>query len=364
MKHKVCYVLPEYREDASTHFSYIGKLLETAGRDLDIFLVILRGEKPKSDLGCSKIVVLNGSNFLIRNAKLKYWFFWARLKGYRDFYVHYSFFAAFVAKVFFARVFYWNCGEPWKFKRSFFRERFERLVYASIDFLVTGAPLLADEYAKHYSVKRERIKIMPNWIDLARFRGLPDKVALRKELGLPEDKKIVLFAHRLSPRKGSRMILPVMGGVLEKRSDAYFAIVGNGPDEALLRARLGNSSPLKTSVRVFGAVANRDIQKYFAAADVYFMPSREEGFPRTILESMASGIPVVGSDVGAVREILPKTQTSYIFSPEDEKGFARGLLEVLSLYPWQLDEVKKELHDRAAEFDTSKGVKKFIELFL
>ena len=199
-----------------------------------------------------------------------------------------AFFASLVG-----RTFYWNCGEPWKYKRNFLREFFERAVYKMITFQVTGAASLADKYADYYGISVNKIKIMPNWIDLKRFASPLSRGAARDKLNLPHDAKIVLFAHHLSPRKGSRMILPVAQSVAATEPNALFLVAGAGPDEKFLRdeiIRLG----LSKNARIIGAIPNRELPDYFSASDVFFMPSEEEGFPRVLLESMALGVPFCG----------------------------------------------------------------------
>jgi glycosyltransferase involved in cell wall biosynthesis len=368
MKHKICYVLPEYKEDDSTHFSYIGNLLAEASRELDIFLIIEKGEFPKDDFGCAKVKLIGSSRLLSRTVKLKFWLLYARSRGYSDFYIHYSFLAAFIAsciaRIYKGRVFYWNCGEPWKYKRSFLRERFERLTYRMVTFVVTGTGHLAHEYAARYKLPLEKVKVMPNWIDAERFKEEPDKKSLLKKLGLPEDKKIILFTHRLSLRKGSRMIFPVATDLLRVRKDIFFAIIGKGPDEEKLRSRSEKSEILRPHMRFLGAVPNRDIQKYFAVSDVFFMPSQEEGFPRVILEAMASGIPIVASNVGSVAEIVPSSIKPFILHSDDTMGFARALNRILSQTPEEKQAQKKELRDKAKEFETATVAEKFVKLFV
>ncbi len=368
MKHKVCYILPEYKEDAATHFSYIACLLREASEELDIFLIIEKGSLPRDTFGCSKIQIVGSSFFLLRAIKLKFWILYARYCGYRDFYVHYSFLAALTAtltvKIYGGRTFYWNCGESWKYKRSFVRDSFERLVYTLVTFVVTGTQKLAQQYADNYHIPVDKLKVMPNWIDIERFKEIPDKNAIRKELGLPPGKKIVFFAHHLSLRKGSRMILPVARDLLQTRNDVFFAIAGTGPDKEKLTARSQSSEMLRRSVHFLGTVPNRNIQKYFAAADVFFMPSQEEGFPRVILEAMASGVPIVASDVGSVLEIVPTSMKPFVLHSNDVLGFVRMLNKILSQKPEETQKQQKELRARAEEFTTQIVTKKFIQLFI
>ncbi|MDP3957976.1 MAG: glycosyltransferase family 4 protein, partial [bacterium] len=257
--------------------------------------------------------------------------------------------ASVVARLSGGRVFYWNCGEPWKYNRGFLRDFFERMVYRLVTFHVTGAPSLGDQYAAHYRIPRSKIKILPNWIDLRRF--VPqERPAARRKLGIADDRKVILFVHRLSPRKGSRMILPVAREVLRACPPALFMVVGSGPDEGFLKEEISKDNVLGQGIRMEGKVPNAKIPMYFSAADVFFMPSEEEGFPRVLLESMAFGVPFVASNVGVVKEIVPELMHVSVVasgdvaamaeklcgwletSREDRKKFASALIEWVKRY--------------------------------
>ena len=168
MPKKLCYVLPEYRPDDASHFSHIHDFLKEISKFFDIFLVVEKGSVLDVSLGYKNVYILRFQFLPLRIIETFFIFFLVRIKGYRNFYIHYSFLSAFVASLI-GRTFYWNCGEPWKYKRPFLREIFERLVYKIVTHLVTGASSLADEYSRRYGISRDSVKVTPNWIDLKRF---------------------------------------------------------------------------------------------------------------------------------------------------------------------------------------------------
>ena len=366
MKPKLCYVLPRYETADASHFSHIHDFLKEIGGIFDIYLVVEKGSKPPASLGYTNVYVIKSKFVFLRIIETKLIILKARFSGYKDFYVHYSFLSAFVAsviiRVFGGRVFYWNCGEPWKYKRNFFREVFERLVYKLITHLVTGAPSLADEYSKHYRIKRDSVLIMPNWIDLNRFKNTISREDARVKLNIPQDSKVVLFVHHLSPRKGSRMILPVAKNIIDKYTNTIFVVAGSGPDEDFLHDEIINLD-LSKNIRLVGAVANRELPEYFIASDVFFMPSEEEGFPRVILESMALGIPFVGSDVGAVLDITPAFMKQYIVSSGNKEVFTKKIDELMSKNKNEQSEISENLTKLVTKYSVSAVVLSFQELF-
>ena len=367
MKPKLCYVLPRYETADASHFSHIHDFLSKIGGIFDVYLIIEKGSKPPTSFGYTRAYVVKSKFIFFRIIETKMILLRAHLSGYKDFYVHYSFLSAFFAsiivKVFGGRVFYWNCGEPWKYKRNFFRETFERLVYKIITHLVTGAPSLADEYARRYRIKRDSVLVMPNWIDLDRFKNTISREDARIKLNIPQESKVVLFAHHLSQRKGSHMILPVAKKVTDSFPDTVFIVAGSGPDEKFLYdevIRLG----LNKNIRLVGAVANRELPDYFIASDIFFMPSEEEGFPRVLLESMAIGIPFVASDVGAVLDITPAFMKQYVVSCGNKRVFVEKLDELMSKNKNEQNEISAKLIESAMKYDVSVIALRFRELFL
>lgn len=359
---RLCYILPKYDAHDATHFAHLHDLLKAVSSEMSVWLVVEKGSVPPPSMGYAHASLMRlPAPFRIFEyiGRLAY----IRVCGYRQFYVHYSFAGAFSASIIArctgGRVFYWNCGEPWKYTRSFFRERFERLTYKMIHHLVTGAPFLADQYVRVYGLRRDRVRIMPNWIDLARFSPRGRAADIRTELSVPQDAKLIFFAHRLSERKGADLILPIFKKVIENVSNTYLAIAGTGPEEENIRDGIKKDPLLAERVRLLGAVPNDRIPDFLRAADVFLMPSREEGFPRVLLESWAMGTPIVAADVGAIRDLVLPEQHHLIISPGDVEGFARAVVSVLAAAPGN----REHLRGLVRQYDVRNVAKQFVALF-
>lgn len=143
---------------------------------------------------------------------------------------------------------------------------------------------------------------------------------------------------RLSFLKGVDVLLQALPRVLRAGLDVEVVVAGTGPDEAMLRAAASG-----LPVRFLGFVD--EPETFLASLDVLCLPSRSEGLPFSLLEAMACGLPIVASDVGAVREAL--AGAGRLVPPEDVDALAAALLEVAG----SLD-VRRQLgtaaHERAA----------------
>lgn len=354
-KPKLVYFVPEYDEKTPTHFSYLYGFIKELEKDFEIFLIT---EKIGSRI----------YDFLpVRVFRIAADISRARLAGYKDFYIHYSFLGAFIAslfvKFFGGRVFYWNCGEPWKYKRGILRESFERLTYKLITFLVTGSEGLKSEYSEYYNLQLKKIKVMPNWIDV---KSVAEQVSSirkedkKRELRIPEGAGVLLFVHRLSKRKGAHHLPEILNRL--KGENIISVIIGDGPEREAINLQLTIHN-LQHLVRMLGWVPQNEVLDYFAIADVLLMPSEEEGFPHVLLEAMATGTPFVASDVGAVKEIVPPELLNYVIPAGDIDGFSGKSKELLSKSEKEIKELNSKLESRAREYDIHKSLNKFKALF-
>ncbi|MDP2669383.1 MAG: glycosyltransferase family 4 protein [bacterium] len=404
-KPKVCYVLPLYEEGTDTHFFYNYLLIREVAKQLDVFVLIEKCPKcPKLSLGQVRHN-LGITNCYIQKFKfpplrfLEMLFICLRLRlsGYKNFYVHYSYYGALAARLATwrpgrqVRVFYWNRGMPWLFKRSWFEEKLLRFVLRHT-ILVTGPESLAKEYVARYGVKEYRV--VSNWVDVERFA--PDEKSKKNErlAVLPtaqvlQGQRTILFVHHLSKRKGADLIPEIAKGF---GADVLFLVVGDGPEKGYLEqlptaqvfqdfsqrdgARLSNSpageyAGLEKSgaeaiesaaIVLVGKIPNSEVVKYFHAADIFLMPSREEGSPRVILEAMASGTPFVASDIGGIRELVPESLVQFLCKPEDVKCF-RDKIKMLLSDKTLYEKAEKDCIDYAQKFDIARGAEEFMNLF-
>jgi len=320
-KSKLIYVLPHYDTATGTHLFYLYDFIARLAEQYDLWLITLDGDDPRSHIKGARrytylgktspttTTVQESDNKKKRNPLFVLWRLVrytstlkkARFLGYARVYVHYSYWAAIVAALVMrctgGRVWYWNCGMPWLFGKQFGL----RATLLCVHTLVTGTERMKELYHEHYGISLRHIVVMPNWIDLTRFDTLPNRRDARATLGLHEEVPIVLFVHKLVERKGADLLTQIAECL---PNNVHMVVVGGGPLLDALKKQ-ANGRGLNERMHFTGWVPARDIPMYMRAADVYVMPSREEGFPHTILEAMAAGTPFVATDVGGMKDIVP-----------------------------------------------------------
>ncbi|MBS0593052.1 MAG: glycosyltransferase family 4 protein [Proteobacteria bacterium] len=182
-------------------------------------------------------------------------------------------------------------------------------------------------------LKEARIHHVPNGVDTGRFRALPadQKPALRRALGLPEARSIVLYVGVLDRRKN---ILWLAEQWIEHGAfgtGALLLAVGpQGRDDAdgSLRARLvelARAHPERFALHDFRA----DVESYYRCADVLVLPSSREGLPNVVLEAMACSLPCVAARASGSRELIVDGETGFTYAPGDVDALGNALLRCL-----------------------------------
>lgn len=180
-----------------------------------------------------------------------------------------------------------------------------------------------------------KIHVIRSGVDAERFRPR-DPAAARRRLDIPQDARVVLFVGNLEPRKAVDVLLQATARLRTERGDGpLLAIVGTGASagaddqEPRLRA-LGAALHLESSTRFVGRVSDDVLLDWYAAADVFALPSRSEAQGIAALEAMSSGLPVVASAVGGLLETIEDGHTGLLVPPGDEQALAAALGRLLA----------------------------------
>lgn len=182
----------------------------------------------------------------------------------------------------------------------------------------------------------QRLHEIPIAVDTGRFRPAQDKRQVRRALGLPEDRPIVLGVGQVIRRKGFDWLLEVAELVVRTHPQALFVIVG--PKEVLSHEhepladwieQQAAARGISDTIRLVGR--SGQVAEYMQAADVFAFPSRQEGFGIVAAEAAASQLPVVMFDLpGITCELVKEGKTGYVLPLGDIQGMASRLSALLA----------------------------------
>lgn len=164
-----------------------------------------------------------------------------------------------------------------------------------------------------WRVPEKRLHFVPNGIEVERFRVADGNAALRERLGIPRAALVVGAVGHLRPEKNVPRLLAALAHVAP-RLDVHALVLGDGPERARIE-ELARSPALAGRVHLVGY--HSDPREHYRAMDVFGIVSDTEQMPIALLEAMASGLPVLGTDVGDVRAVLPAAQGDFVAKLDD-----------------------------------------------
>ncbi|MFP5270917.1 glycosyltransferase family 4 protein [Coleofasciculus sp.] len=214
--------------------------------------------------------------------------------------------------------------------------------------LIVATQTEVQRVQSRYGVPSSKIAQIFNPLDLSIWDE-GDRVTTRATLGIPPEAEVVVWHGRIDlRRKGLDILTTAWEQVYRHRPerDLRLLLVGTGSDADQLRQRISQMHlPGVIWINEY-ILDRRAIRNYLAAADLYTLPSRHEGFPVAPLEAMACGLPVVATDAPGVPDILEKGELSggLIVPREDATALALALGRVLDDPAWRCELGKRARH--------------------
>ncbi|HVH71395.1 MAG TPA: glycosyltransferase family 4 protein, partial [Candidatus Dormibacteraeota bacterium] len=170
------------------------------------------------------------------------------------------------------------------------------------------------------------IRAIGNGVDPARFFP-SDRTEARRQLGLPEGKRVIVCVAALEPVKGHEWLFQALERLTKTLPDVQLHLLGDGPLRSRL-VRLARSLGLGGQIHFGGACPNNQLRHWYSAADASCLTSSREGWPNVVLESLACGTPVVATRVWGTPEILNSSDLGVLVE-QDVDSIAAGLEQAL-----------------------------------
>ena len=177
----------------------------------------------------------------------------------------------------------------------------EKRVFTSADQVVVTTPVMRNAVGERYTVAEERIQVIPNYVQTDLFYPYPNNHAADKR---------ICFVGRLDEQKNLFSLLKAI-----KCLDVELVIVGSGTLDRRLREEVSLN---KLPVDFMGNVPHHQLPEILNSAALFILPSHYEGHPKALLEAMACGLPVIGSNVSGIRELIRHGETGFLCGTSPE----------------------------------------------
>ncbi len=201
-----------------------------------------------------------------------------------------------------------------------------RLLAPITDAFIAVAEPHGRYLAAHEGCTASKIHVIPNGVDVERFRPRPPSERLRKEFDLAADVPVVGIVAALRPEKNHTLFLRAAGRVRRAITNARFLIVGDGPQRGELET-LAVMLSISDAVRFLGT--RSDVPEVLSLIDVLALSSHMEANPVSILEAMAMAKPIVATRVGSVDKAVHDGRSGCLVAPGSEEELAGRLIELL-----------------------------------
>lgn len=224
---------------------------------------------------------------------------------------------------------------------SSFSNRYEKNAFKWADAVTTGS----QEAFEFYSKLGSKVSFIPNAIDI---NSLPIDSDSRYE-------KQIIFAGRLSKEKG---ILTILEIVKDLPSDIHLLIIGNGPEESIVRKSTKN----KENIHFLGYQPKEKTIPLIRGSTVLIQPSFAEGISGTLLEAMACNTPIIATNVGGNKELLGNKDAGVLIEPGDSKTLLKKIIELVNEKEL-LEKIAISAYAEVQKYDWSNIGQRYVDLY-
>jgi len=213
----------------------------------------------------------------------------------------------------------WNMDDPQGLNSR------RRLMRKALSFAVSRYVAVSEDIRKWLiecvGVKDSKVLKILNGVDTEKFQpGVNPK--FREQLGFSKNGLTIGTVGRLDPIKDQRLLLEAFTLVSSSRKDLMLVIIGDGPERQNLES-YRDSLHCRDRIRFLGE--RDDVDRVLRVLDIFVLPSKNEGTSNTILEAMATGLPVIATAAGGNPELVSQNRTGLLFPAGDLKGIVEAL---------------------------------------
>ena len=208
-------------------------------------------------------------------------------------------------------------ASPWNRILEWIAWRIIQCSHFWADLTVVTSPQIGDELRKHGIPH----VIWPKGVNTSQFHPRFQSEEMRSRMTDGKSKSLLLvYVGRLAKEKRLMYLKPMLGKLLDRSIPAHLCIVGEGPEEKNLKSHFKG-----TPTTFLGSLTGISLAEAFSSGDIFIMPSDSETLGFVVMESMASGVPVVASHSGGLIDLIDSGRTGFLVPPEDIDGFVNKI---------------------------------------
>jgi glycosyltransferase involved in cell wall biosynthesis len=202
------------------------------------------------------------------------------------------------------------------------------------DWIIAPSRELAIKSAKNVNFEEKRVSYVFNGVDVNKFKPKGKNKNLLNDFNLNEETKIIISTRRFETKNGLRYLVKAIPKVIKVFPESRFIFIGDfeGPIELSDKNYIINyvkKYQLNNNVIFTGNILNENLVEYYSIADLTVLPSLIEAVSISGLESIACGVPIVGSNVGGISEIIQNGKNGFLTEPGNSNDIANKIINLL-----------------------------------
>jgi sugar transferase (PEP-CTERM/EpsH1 system associated) len=243
------------------------------------------------------------------------------------------------------------------------RRVFRRGMYGLADSVFAVTKELGRYHAAQGYVDAARFASIPNGVDTSHFGRNPEAAArVRAEFAIASDAMVIGWIGRMAPIKDLPTLLRACASLAERFPKMMLLIAGDGPERQRWQA-VADALPALAG-RVIFAAERHDVPDVLSAMDIFVLPSTTEGMSNTLLEAMASELPIIATNAGGTPEVVEDGRSGWLFSPGDDRALAAFLEPLLTDGQLRANAGAAARYRVETEFSLRKMLERYEQLYL
>lgn len=188
---------------------------------------------------------------------------------------------------------------------------------------------ITDLLPKNHHSFKVPVEALSNGIDLSRFTKGPASEEIYKKYAIPKNVPIILYVGRIDPEKSLDILVNSFKKLIKEAPKAHLVMVGDGTAREKLEKMIKRKK-LDSQTHFIGRVIGDDLPQIYRTGTVFVITSKTETQSIVLMEAMASGLPAIAVNAGAVTELVKDGENGFIFEPDDTAGIASGINTIIS----------------------------------
>ena len=248
--------------------------------------------------------------------------------------------------------------------KNLLREKLSFFTRRGSNIVIVISKAIAKAMLKKGVIKKKKHKIILDGIDYKKFNEKENNdisKEIKKEIGIEVNTPILLSVGRLHKVKGHSYLIRSIEIIKKHYPNLVLVVVGEGSERKKLEKIIRE---LNLGNKIFLIGEKNNIEKYLQIADLFILPSCEEGLGVSLMEAQAAGLLVLASNVGGIPEVIEDGENGFLVNPKDSKVLAEKIIDILSLSVKEKEIIRKNAQKNIIKnFSIEVMVKKYENLY-